>query len=288
MRRPAPDSRSPGGSWRTGPGPCAGPGCPARGAAARQLVVLPVAHRAEQHGVGRLRELERRLGQRMAMRLVAGAADRRFFQLERQSAPALQDLDRLRDDLGDRCRHPAGWRSSCSISISREGRAGELQVASAAIALRFERLDLVRVRSVRPMSSKPFSRQCLRNGSTSNVELFAAGLVTIWLLQIDRQLVAVRRRHLVEQRGRPSFGQHDRQQAVLEAVVEEDVGEARRDDRAESRTAERPGRVLARGAAAEVLAREQDRGAPVARLVQHEVRVGGAEAESMPGSPWSR
>ena len=63
------------------------------------------------------------------------------------------------------------------------------------------------------------------------------------------------------------------QQPVLEAVVEEDVGERRRDQRAEAVIGERPGRVLARAAAAEVLPREQDRGAPVARLVEHEIGI---------------
>src|SRR5262249_48231031 len=36
---------------------------------------------------------------------------------------------------------------------------------------------------------------------------------------------------------------------------------------------QRPGRMLARAAAAEILAREQDLGALVARLVEHEIRV---------------
>ncbi len=57
---------------------------------------------------------------------------------------------------------------------------------------------------------------------------------------------------------------------------------------------ERPGRVLAAGAAAEVLARQQDAGALVARLVQHEVGVGLAlalghrRARPCPGSATRR
>jgi hypothetical protein len=43
-----------------------------------------------------------------------------------------------------------------------------------------------------------------------------------------------------------------RQQADLGAVDVEDVGERRRDDRLEAEVLQRPGRVLARGAAAEV------------------------------------
>jgi hypothetical protein len=53
--------------------------------------------------------------------------------------------------------------------------------------------------------------------------------------------------------------QHDRQQADLRAVGEEDVGEARRDDRAEAVVLQRPGRVLAARAAAEVRAGGEDR-----------------------------
>ena len=51
---------------------------------ALELVVLPVADGAEQHRVGRLGQRQRRLGQRVAVRLVGGAADRRLFHLERQ------------------------------------------------------------------------------------------------------------------------------------------------------------------------------------------------------------
>src|SRR6266567_6902197 len=67
--------------------------------------------------------------------------------------------------------------------------------------------------------------------------------------------------------------QLDRQDAVLEAVVIEDVGEARGDDAADAEIRERPRRVLARGAAAEILAGDQDPGAAIGRLVQHEIRL---------------
>ena len=53
--------------------------------------------------------------------------------------------------------------------------------------------------------------------------------------------------------------EHDRQQPDLGAVGVEDVGEDGRDDRLEAVVLQAPGRVLARGAAAEVLARDEDR-----------------------------
>ena len=55
------------------------------------------------------------------------------------------------------------------------------------------------------------------------------------------------------------LGQHDRQQADLGAVGEEDVGEARRDDGPEAVVLQRPRRVLAARAAAEVRAGGEDR-----------------------------
>jgi hypothetical protein len=41
-----------------------------------QLVVLPVAHGAKEHGIGRARQRQRRLGQGVAEGLVGGAAHR--------------------------------------------------------------------------------------------------------------------------------------------------------------------------------------------------------------------
>src|SRR5207244_4525928 len=67
--------------------------------------------------------------------------------------------------------------------------------------------------------------------------------------------------------------QGHRQDAVLEAVVVEDVRVTGRDDDAEAVVDEGPGGVLAARAAAEVGAREQNRRATVARLVQHKIGV---------------
>src|SRR5690606_17702153 len=78
---------------------------------------------------------------------------------------------------------------------------------------------------------------------------------------------------LLEQRIDLFFLEHDRQQAVLEAVVEEDVGEARRDDGAEAIFFQRPRRVLAGRTATEVFTGQQHAGALVAREVQHEFLV---------------
>src|SRR3954454_6431151 len=88
-------------------------------------------------------------------------------------------------------------------------------------------------------------------------------------VQVEGDLLAVEAHDLVGQvdlafavthdRRDDLLGQHDRQQADLRAVGVEDVGEARRDDRAEAVVLQAPRGVLARGAAAEVLTRDEDR-----------------------------
>src|SRR5438874_9948221 len=70
----------------------------------------------------------------------------------------------------------------------------------------------------------------------------------------------------------------DGEHAVLEAVRVEDEAEARRDHGAETEVAQRPDRRLARAAACEVAAGEQDGGVPVRLSVEHEGGVLGAVA----------
>ncbi len=70
------------------------------------------------------------------------------------------------------------------------------------------------------------------------------------------------------------FVQLDRQHAVLEAVVVEDVGEAGGDDRLEPVIGQRPDGMFAAAAAAEIAPRDQDRGPLYVRPVELEVRVG--------------
>ena len=58
-------------------------------------------------------------------------------------------------------------------------------------------------------------------------------------------------------------GELDAEHAVLEAVVEEDVREARGDEGLDAEVRDAPGRVLARGPAAEVVPADHDRGGAV-------------------------
>ncbi len=88
-----------------------------------------------------------------------------------------------------------------------------------------------------------------------------------------------------------------RQDAVIEAVVIEYVGKAGGDEAAEAIFQDRPRRVFARGAAAEVITCQQDAHTLVARLVEHEIRIRSAIFEVAPvgeervrktGEPYSR
>jgi len=63
--------------------------------------------------------------------------------------------------------------------------------------------------------------------------------------QVDREPVPRVRHRLVEQPIDLELGQHDRQEPVLEAVVEEDIGVGRRDHGLEAVLLQRPRRVLA-------------------------------------------
>src|SRR3569623_551820 len=91
--------------------------------------------------------------------------------------------------------------------------------------------------------------------------------------KIDRELVTRRSKRFREQLIQRRRLQHDGQDAVIETVVEKDIGVAGRDDDAETIIEQRPRRVLARGTAAEVVAREQDLRALITRLIQHEIGV---------------
>ena len=91
--------------------------------------------------------------------------------------------------------------------------------------------------------------------------------------QINTQLVAGEGFDFIEQAGNIQLVQDDRQQAVLEAVVKENIGKGRRDNGAKAVLHQGPGSVLTAGTTTKVLARQQHGSALVAVLVQHKIRV---------------
>src|SRR5579883_2022370 len=92
--------------------------------------------------------------------------------------------------------------------------------------------------------------------------------------QIHTQRIALISLDLREQLAHSFMGERNGQEAVIEAIVIEDIGEARRDEHAEAIVANGPGSVFARGAAAKVILGQQDRHALIAWQVQHEGWIG--------------
>ena len=127
--------------------------------------------------------------------------------------------------------------------------------------------------SVRPISSRPLSRQCLRWGSISKEIVPPSGPVIGLAFQIHRQHGVGTARRIVHQ-GVQLFRRDDHgQDPVLEAVVVEDIGKRRGDDTADTPVEQRPRRMFAGGAAAEIVTRHQNLRLAVGRFVEHEIGV---------------
>ena len=126
---------------------------------------------------------------------------------------------------------------------------------------------------VRPMSSSPFEQAVLAEGVDVERDHAAVGAADLLRREVDGQRGVGAAPRVVHQLVEVLLRDHDRQDAVLEAVVVEDVGEAGGDDAANAEVEQRPRRVLARRAAAEIVAGHDDLRVAVGRLVQHEVGV---------------
>ena len=90
-------------------------------------------------------------------------------------------------------------------------------------------------------------------------------------VKINIQRISGRSLSLLQNPLNDILGQYHRKQAILEAVVKEYVGEARRDDTSETVVLQCPGRMLARRAGAEVATCDEHGRAFIAGLVQDEV-----------------
>src|SRR5262245_3687583 len=164
---------------------------------------------------------------------------------------------------------PSPGRTAIFMSARRSEVPGVLR-----LALRLERADLVRVAQREPDLVEPVEQAVLAEWVDVETEALRAidGRDRL-LLQINHQSKTGKRRSVVEELVDLGLRQGDRQEAVLQRVVLEDLPERRCDYGAEAVVAQRPRRVLARGADAKVLAREQDLRALVTRLVEHELGV---------------
>src|ERR1700730_10453562 len=101
----------------------------------------------------------------------------------------------------------------------------------------------------------------------------AIGAADFLLSEIHRERRVSAAVGIIEEFGEILRRYRDRQNAVLETVVVENVGERGRDHAADAEIEERPRRVLARGAAAEIVAGHQNLGLAVGRLVEDETRI---------------
>src|SRR6185312_11494370 len=101
----------------------------------------------------------------------------------------------------------------------------------------------------------------------------AVGSADFLRLQIDRDDGVGAAFGIVHQLVDLRLRQNDRKNAVLEAVVVEDVGEARRNHALDAEVEQRPRRMLAARAAAEIRAGDQDLRLLVRRLVEHEIGI---------------
>ena len=113
----------------------------------------------------------------------------------------------------------------------------------------------------------------MRDGAISNLNSKPCAVADGLIRQIHRQRVAFFFFGALEEFVDVRVAERGGKNAVLEAIVVENVGVARRDDHAKAVIEDGPGSVLAAGAAAEIGARQQHRCAFVARQVQHEFRI---------------
>src|SRR6266849_10842663 len=122
----------------------------------------------------------------------------------------------------------------------------------------------------------PGEQAVLAEGVDLEAERFPGGPGDGLGLEIHRQGGSGALGEGAAQAGRDVRRQHHRERAVLEAILEEDVAEARPDHHADAVVHEGPHRHLARRPAAEVLGGDQDLRVPVAGMVQHEIGLRGA------------
>ncbi len=151
--------------------------------------------------------------------------------------------------------------------------AAALRPGAGGLCLLLELLDLVALHHGEADVIETLEQAMLAVCVDVEFQHAAVGTADFLLLQVDRQRRIGAALGVVEQLLQVALRDHDRQDAVLEAVVVEDVAERGRDHAADAEIEQRPGRVLARGTAAEVVVGDEDLGLAIGRLVQHEIRV---------------
>src|SRR5262249_31285477 len=159
-------------------------------------------------------------------------------------------------------------RSSDAISTSKPSRP-----CARGLRLLLEAFDLVLLDHGKADIVEAVEQTVLAMRIDVELHHAAIGTSDLLLLQVDRQRRIGAALGVVEQLLQILRLDLDRQHAVLEAVVVEDVAERGRDHATDAEVHQRPRRVLARGAATEIVTGDQNFGLAIGRLVEHEVRV---------------
>src|SRR5580704_8763772 len=163
--------------------------------------------------------------------------------------------------------------TSCWSRPPKASAGSPLDPGSLRFCLLLKALDLAGLEIGHADVVEAFEQAFLAVRFDVELDHAAVGAADFLLLEIDgerrvgaalgivEQFLQILRRHL------------DRQHAVLEAVVVENVAERGRDHAGDAEIQQRPRRVLARGAAAEIVAGDQNLRFAIGRLVEHEILV---------------
>ena len=209
----------------------------------------------------------------------------------------------VRINLAEYCRHggphPECWArpgdgddqeadqepADYHIGVSQDGcrqnkRPGALEGRSApgvgGGGLLFVRLDRRRLDQSQVDVVEALDQTLLAEGVDLELDDAAVGTADLLRRQIDRQRRVGAALGVVHELGKVFARDLDGQNAVLEAVVIKDVRKVGGDHAADTEVEQRPGRMFARRAAAEIVTRDDDRRVAVGGLVEDEVRVLGS------------
>src|SRR5208282_3714282 len=155
-----------------------------------------------------------------------------------------------------------GWRTR-AVSHPRPRRLG----------LVFEALDLVALDHGQADVVETVEQTVLAVCVDLELHDAAVGSADFLLREIDRECGVGAALGIVEQLLQDLRRDLHRQNAVLETVVVKNIAERGRDHARDAEILERPGRVLARRAAAEIAASDQDLCLAISRLVEHKIGV---------------
>ena len=175
-------------------------------------------------------------------------------------------LDRIVASLARAARESGVRITAGDTKVVRRGEGGGLYLATTGVGVRLPgvvpSLDRIEDGDVMivsgPIGDHGIAVMAEREGIDLERQVLVAGQVHQLGLQVHGHLGIGLGRELVEELAVGVLVDDDRQQAVLERVVAEDVGEAGREDGPDAPRGEGPGSMLTRRAGAEVVAREKD------------------------------